>query len=289
MSMRISSNQILDAGIQSMDNSLSDAMAWQKKISSGNNYSKASENAYAVSRGVRLEFDEARLSMYKTNQKFVESSHANAQSQIDSIINEINSLKQTFVQSQNGALSTSNYAALQIQAEEIRDAIKAQMVATDGTGTAIFQDSVNQVQIEPDLMVDSGVTFTDAFGSSGTYDAPTDSELYLNMDKFVTYLSEKAAGNTSFTYTAGTVESGLDDSFDLLTQAQQRSGGISAQVDNAKLAITAIGTQVAATSSALLDTDMAAATAAYTRSQTLLNAAQAMFARLQQSNLFSKL
>ena len=289
MSMRISSNQILDAGIQSMDNSLSDAMAWQKKISSGNNYSKASENAYAVSRGVRLEFDEARLSMYKTNQKFVESSHANAQSQIDSIINEINSLKQTFVQSQNGALSTSNYAALQIQAEEIRDAIKAQMVATDGTGTAIFQDSVNQVQIEPDLMVDSGVTFTDAFGSSGTYDAPTDSELYLNMDKFVTYLSEKAAGNTSFTYTAGTVESGLDDSFNLLTQAQQRSGGISAQVDNAKLAITAIGTQVAATSSALLDTDMAAATAAYTRSQTLLNAAQAMFARLQQSNLFSKL
>jgi flagellin len=287
--MRISSNQILDAGIQSMDNSLSDAMAWQKKISSGNNYSKASENAYAVSRGVRLEFDEARLSMYKTNQKFVESSHANAQSQIDSIINEINSLKQTFVQSQNGALSTSNYAALQIQAEEIRDAIKAQMVATDGTGTAIFQDSVNQVQIEPDLMVDSGVTFTDAFGTSGTYDAPTDSELYLNMDKFVTYLSEKAAGNTSFTYTAGTVESGLDDSFDLLTQAQQRSGGISAQVDNAKLAITAIGTQVAATSSALLDTDMAAATAAYTRSQTLLNAAQAMFARLQQSNLFSKL
>ena len=289
MSMRISSNQILDAGIQSMDNSLSDAMAWQKKISSGNNYSKASENAYAVSRGVRLEFDEARLSMYKTNQKFVESSHANAQSQIDSIINEINSLKQTFVQSQNGALSTSNYAALQIQAEEIRDAIKAQMVATDGTGTAIFQDSVNQVQIEPDLMVNSGVTFTDAFGSSGTYDAPTDSELYLNMDKFVTYLSEKAAGNTSFTYTAGTVESGLDDSFDLLTQAQQRSGGISAQVDNANLAITAIGTQVAATSSALLDTDMAAATAAYTRSQTLLNAAQAMFARLQQSNLFSKL
>jgi flagellin len=287
--MRISSNQILDAGIQSMDNSLSDAMTWQKKISSGNNYSKASENAYAVSRGVRLEFDEARLSMYKTNQKFVESSHANAQSQIDSIINEINSLKQTFVQSQNGALSTSNYAALQIQAEEIRDAIKAQMVATDGTGTAIFQDSVNQVQIQPDLMVDSGVTFTDAFGSSGTYDAPTDSELYLNMDKFVTYLSEKAAGNTSFTYTAGTVESGLDDSFDLLTQAQQRSGGISAQVDNAKLAITAIGTQVAATSSALLDTDMAAATAAYTRSQTLLNAAQAMFARLQQSNLFSKL
>ena len=69
MSIRISSNQMLDAGIQSMDNSLADAMNWQKKISSGNNYSKASENAYAMSRGVRLEFDEARLSMFKINQK----------------------------------------------------------------------------------------------------------------------------------------------------------------------------------------------------------------------------
>jgi flagellin-like hook-associated protein FlgL len=38
-----------------------------------------------------------------------------------------------------------------------------------------------------------------------------------------------------------------------------------------------------------LDTNLVEATASYTRAQTLLNAAQAMFARLQQSNLFSKL
>ena len=289
MSVRISSNQMLDAGIQSMDNSLLDAMNWQKKITSGNQFSKVSENAYAVSRGVRLEFDEARLAMFKTNQKFVESSHSTAQAQLDSIINEMNTLRQTFVQSQNGILNTTNYSALKIQAEQIRDAIAAQMTAQNGTGTAIFQDAVNQVQIEPNLMVSSGVTFSDAFGSEAAYDAPTESELYQSMDNFVTYLGEKAAGNTSFANDPTVVSAGLDSSFDQLTQAQQRSGGISVQVDNAKAAISAIGTEVAATSSALLDTDMAAATAAYTRSQTILNAAQAMFARLQQSNLFSKL
>ncbi|NCV78664.1 MAG: hypothetical protein EBW18_06455 [Burkholderiaceae bacterium] len=64
---------------------------------------------------------------------------------------------------------------------------------------------------------------------------------------------------------------------------------IAAQVDISKEAMGTIGTEMAATASALLDTDLAAATAAYTRSQTLLNAAQAMFARLQQSSLFSKL
>jgi flagellin-like hook-associated protein FlgL len=71
--------------------------------------------------------------------------------------------------------------------------------------------------------------------------------------------------------------------------AQQTSGAIASQVDHSKSVTIALGTEFAAASSAVLDTDMAEATAAYTRSQTLLNAAQAMFARLQQSNLFSKL
>ena len=71
--------------------------------------------------------------------------------------------------------------------------------------------------------------------------------------------------------------------------AEQISGGISAQVDASKTAMSAFGVEFASSQSTLLDTDMAEATAAYTRAQTLLNAAQAMFAKLQSSNLFSKL
>jgi flagellin-like hook-associated protein FlgL len=85
------------------------------------------------------------------------------------------------------------------------------------------------------------------------------------------------------------ISDNLNASFDQLMAAQQTSGAISSQADRSKNAMTSLGTELAAASSAILDTDMAEATAAYTRSQTLLNAAQAMFARLQQSNLFSKL
>ncbi|NDI27590.1 MAG: hypothetical protein EBY73_07995, partial [Burkholderiaceae bacterium] len=116
----------------------------------------------------------------------------------------------------------------------------------------------------------------------------TSSDLYQKINDFVTYLDERASGS-SLTKTAGAIESGLDAIFDRITTAQQRSGGIAAQVDISKEAMGTIGTEMAATASALLDTDLAAATAAYTRAQTLLNAAQAMFARLQQSSLFSKL
>ena len=401
--MRVSSNQILEAGVQSMDNSLIDAMAWQKKISTGKNYSKASDNPYAVSRGVRLEFDVARLDMYKSNQNFVASSHAIAQSQMGTIIDELIVLKQAFVQSQNGALNSSNFSALKIQAEQIRDTIKSQMVAKDATGNYIFPETVNNVQIEPNVTVDSGVQFSDLSGNylnenatdiydlsnitlsigdtikvgtvtftataetigtslasqfveylnSGTAGTSgdftntgsdnsitnwegvssssngiltltagtsgsgksssgnalvtissevtniestftdggvdeTSSDLYEKIDAFVTYLGERSTGS-ALTNTASTVESGLNDIFDRITTAQQRSGGIAAQVDISKEAMSKIGTEIAATASALLDTNMLEATAEYTRSQTLLNAAQAMFARLQQSSLFSKL
>ncbi len=285
--MRVSSNQILEAGVQSMNNSLTDAMEWQKKIGTGNNYSKASDNPYAVSRGVRLDFDIDRLEMYKTNQNYVASSHAIAQSQMSTIIDELIVIKQAYVQSQNGALNSTNFKALKIQVEQIRDTIKSQMSAKDGTGNAIFPETINQVQIEPNVTVGSGVQFTDAF-NGGTLADPTQSALYIKINDFVTYLDQRATGS-ALTNSASTVESGLNDIFDRITTAQQKSGGIAAQVDISKEAMSKIGTEMAATASALLDTNLAEATAAYTRSQTLLNAAQAMFARLQQSSLFSKL
>jgi flagellin-like hook-associated protein FlgL len=285
--MRVSSNQILEAGVQSMNNSLTDAMEWQKKIGTGNNYSKASDNPYAVSRGVRLDFDVDRLEMYKTNQNYVASSHAIAQSQMSTIIDELIVIKQAYVQSQNGALNSTNFKALKIQAEQIRDTIKSQMSAKDGTGNAIFPETINQVQIEPNVTVGSGVQFTDAF-NGGTLADPTQSALYIKINDFVTYLDQRATGS-ALTNSASRVESGLNDIFDRITTAQQRSGGIAAQVDISKEAMSKIGTEMAATASALLDTNLAEATAAYTRAQTLLNAAQAMFARLQQSSLFSKL
>ena len=288
MSIRISSNQVINAGVDSMNTALNDATAWQQRISSGKNYTKASDNVYAISRGVELDFDISRLQMFKSNQAIATHNHNNAQSQMDSILNQLTQLKTRFIQSQNGSLNESNFAALAIQAGQIRDAIHSQMTAKDSTGHSIFPDEVNSVQIEPGVTVDSGIAFEDAFGTNSSLADSENSDIYLNIDAFVTYLTQKSLGDPT-TMTGAEVSSGLDTSYTQLMQAQQTSGGISNQVDNAQETVIAVRTELKAASSLLLDTDMAEATAAFTRSQTLLNAAQAMFARLQQSNLFSKL
>jgi flagellin-like hook-associated protein FlgL len=289
MSIRISTNQVLDAGVDSMNNSLVSATEWQQKINTGKNYNKASDNIYAVSRGVELDFDTSRLQMFKNNQNMVTSLHDGAQTQMDSILNQFTTLKQLFVQSQNTALSPANYGALRIQAQSIRDTIMSQMTAQDASGHAIFSDVVNQVQIEPNVMVDSGVQFNLAFGIGGSASNPQSSELYTSIDSFVSYLDGRANGAQAISGDAAAISSNLNASYEQLMIAQETSGAISSQLDVSKKVTTALGTQYAAASSVILDTDMAAATAAYTRSQTLLNAAQAMFAKLQQSNLFSKL
>jgi flagellin-like hook-associated protein FlgL len=288
MSIRISTNQVINAGIDSMNTALNDASAWQQKISSGKNYTKASDNVYAISRGVELDFDLSRLEMYKSNQAIAINNHNNAQSQMDSILNQLTQLKTTFIQSQNGSLNQSNFASLAIQVTQIRDTIQSQITAKDSTGHPIFPDQVNAVQIEPGVTVASGLGFNNAFGVNGSLANSQNSNIYQNIDAFLSYLTQKSLG-TPTSLTGAQVSSGLDASYTQLMYAQQTSGGISNQLDNAKASVKAVGTELVAASSVLLDTDMAEATAAYTRSQTLLNAAQAMFARLQQSNLFSKL
>ena len=287
MSVRISTNQVLQTGVQAMDNSLADAMAWQKKIDTGKNYSAASDNAYAMARGVRLDFDTAKLAMFTQNQNFVASSMSNTDTQLGSVVNQMNSLKQLMVQSQDGSLNTTDYAALQQAAQGYLDTIKQQSTAVDGTGAPIFPKTatVNQVQIEPNVMVNTAVKFTDAFGGSGS----SKTDVVQKIQDFVDYLGKMAAGNTPGATSQKAVADGLDAAFNQLTVVQEGAGSIAKQVDNSKNATASIGTQLKATSSALLDTDMAAATAAYTRSQTILSAAQAMFAKISQSDLFSKL
>ena len=287
MSVRISTNQVLQTGVQAMDNSLADAMAWQKKIDTGKNYSAASDNAYAMARGVRLDFDTAKLAMFTQNQNFVASSMSNTDTQLGSVVNQMNSLKQLMVQSQDWSLNTTDYAALQQAAQGYLDTIKQQSTAVDGTGAPIFPKTatINQVQIEPNVMVNTAVKFTDAFGGSGS----SKTDVVQKIQDFVDYLGKMAAGNNPGATSQKAVADGLDAAFNQLTVVQEGAGSIAKQVDNSKNATASIGTQLKATSSALLDTDMAAATAAYTRSQTILSAAQAMFAKISQSDLFSKL
>ncbi len=289
--MRVSTSQIFDSSVQSMNTSLTQAVKYQQQISTGQQYSQASDNPYAVSWGVRLSFDNSRLTMYTNNQNFVSASMDNASTQLGSMIDQMNQLTSISVQAQNGALTSSALNALYQQASQIATTIQGQSTAKDATGNPIFPPSINSVQIEPGVSVDSGIQASNAFGldvSGNLVAGKTD--VMAKIQAFVAYLGQKAGipGQTS-SDTLSTVSTGLTSAYNQLQDAQTHSGLVGSLVSQASSAVNSLSTQLASTTSTLLDTDMAAATAGFTKEQSLLNAAQALFGKLQSSNLFSNL
>ena len=301
--MRISTSQIFDNSVESMNTSLTKAVNFQQQISTGQQYSKASDNPYAVSWGVRLSFDKNRLTMFTNNQNAVTASMDNASTQLGSMIDEMNQLTSVSVQAQNGSLTSSALNALYQQASQIATTIQGQATAKDASGNPIFPSSINSVQIEPGVSVDSGIKTTNAFGkdlnSLSTSDLASTTEsatagktdVLAKINQFVAFLGHKAgipayATNTS---TLSDVSTGLTSAYNQLQDAQTHSGLVGSLVNQASSAINSLSTQLASTTSTLLDTDMAAATAGFTKEQAILNAAQALFGKLQSSDLFSKM
>ena len=77
--------------------------------------------------------------------------------------------------------------------------------AQDGTGKPIFASTVNQVQIEPNVTVNTNLKFSDVFGGSGS--GKTD--VIQKIQDFVNYLGNLASGKTVNPGQTFTINSGV--------------------------------------------------------------------------------
>jgi flagellin-like hook-associated protein FlgL len=144
--------------------------------------------------------------------------------------------------------------------------------------------SLKQIEIEPGVWVDEGISFRDALGQG-----QGSSRDVLAAALAVVQRLEAAAETGVLADGFGTSVENLKSSTDQLVKYQVRSGLIGNRVDAAKAALEVKATELEAHRSRLLDTDIAEASAGLVRTQTLLEAARSIFARLESSNLFQRL
>ena len=83
--MRISTQQIYDSSITSIQQQAGDVMKYQTQISSGKKYQNASDSPQAVGYGMKLDFDKAQYDMFIINQKKMLERIDNTDSQLVSI------------------------------------------------------------------------------------------------------------------------------------------------------------------------------------------------------------
>jgi flagellar hook-associated protein 3 FlgL len=291
--MRISTQQIYDSSITSIQQQAGDVMKSQTQIASGKKYQNVSDSPQATGYGLKLDFDKAQYDMFIINQKKMAERISNADAQLVSINSALAKFKQVVVQSGSafaqGTLSTTLYQ----EALSLRDSIKSFAQATDTSGEAVLvnmansSDALGRVTIDLNVSVDEGVSFAEAMGVYGNGNTSRTAvadrtDILTVLDGIVTNLQGGTAPNA-------TDSSNVDAAITQIRGAQVKVGIMNAQVNNAQDSVELKKVNAENARSVVLDTDIAESSANLAKSQALLQAAQSIFAKIQSSSLFDKI
>jgi flagellar hook-associated protein 3 FlgL len=277
--MRISSQQVFDSNLRSIQQHTSDVVEAQRQISSGQKYRLASDDALAAGLGVQIAWDKSQFAMFKVNQDHVNASLSSTDAQLNSINIAMTKFQQMVVQGRNDPLGSDGRKILGLQAESLIDAVFKFANAKDANGQNILRTTpVSTALIAPSVSLESGLSYNEVMvGPVGT-----------GKDVLAIMRSVKdklVAGNSPSDEDMVNFQAALTQ----VTRAQVKTGLLQNQLDAATEAAEVQKTNVELQRSNLLDTDLATATASLVKSNALLQAAQSVMTKLDVNTLFQKL
>jgi flagellar hook-associated protein 3 FlgL len=277
--MRISSQQVFDSNLKSIQQHTSDVVEAQRQISSGQKYRLASDDALAAGLGVQIAWDKSQFAMFKVNQDHVNASLSSTDAQLNSISIALTKFQQMMVQGRNDPLGSDGRKILGQQAESLIAAVTQFADAKDANGQNILRTTpVSTALIAPSVSLESGLSYNDVMvGPVGT-----------GKDVLAIMRSVKdklVAGNSPSDEDMVNFQAALTQ----VTRAQVKTGLLQNQLDAATEAAEVQKTNVELQRSNLLDTDLATATASLVKSNALLQAAQSIMTKLDVNTLFQKL
>ena len=277
--MRISSQQVFDSSVQSMQQHTSDVVEAQRQISSGQKYRLASDDALAAGLGVQIAWDKSQFAMFKVNQDHVNTSLSSTDAQLNSINIALTKFQQMIVQGRNDALGSDNRKLLGQQAEALISAVTQFANAKDANGQNILRaEPVSTALVAPSVSLETGLSYNEVMLGSGA----TAKDVLAIM----TAIKEKLAlGNAPSDAEMVNFQAALTQ----VTRAQVKTGLLQNQLDAATESAEVQKTNVELQRSNLLDTDLATATASLVKSNALLQAAQSIMTKLDVNTLFQKL
>jgi flagellar hook-associated protein 3 FlgL len=273
--MRISSQQVFDSGVSSMQQHTADVVKYQQQISSGRKYQLASDDALAAGLGVQIDLDNAQFAMFRVNQNHINASLTSTDSQLNNINIALTKFQQMMVQAGNGALGVDGLKTLGQQATTLYNTVDQMSKAKDANGEQILRTApVTSVLVAPNVNLETALSFAEVM------------ETGQNIMTFLGSVRDNLVAGTS-------LSSGDMNNMQLVlkqvTRAQVKTGLLQNQLDAATEAADVQKNNVELQRSNLLDTDLATATAGLVKSNALLQAAQSIMTKLDSNSLFQKL
>ena len=277
--MRISSQQVFDSGVSSMQQHTSDVVKYQQQISSGRKYQVASDDALAAGLGVQIDLDNAQFAMFRVNQNHINASLTSTDSQLNNINIALTKFQQMMVQAGNGTLGSDGLKTLGQQATTLYNTVDQMSKAKDANGEQILRATTpTSVLVAPNVSLETALSFDEVML------APT------GMDQTVlTFLDSVRDSLTAGTALSSSDMTNMQLVLKQVTKAQVKTGLLQNQLDAATEAADVQKNNVEVQRSNLLDTDLATATAGLVKSNALLQAAQSIMTKLDTNSLFQKL
>jgi flagellin-like hook-associated protein FlgL len=277
--MRISSQQVFDSGVSSMQQHTSDVVKYQQQISSGRKYRVASDDALAAGLGVQIDLDNAQFAMFKVNQNHITASLTSTDSQLSNISLALTKFQQMMVQAGNGTLGVDGLKTLGQQASTLYNTVNQMSQAKDANGEQILRTSTPaSVLVAPNVTLETALSFSEVMS------AP--SGMAQDVMTFMASVRDSLNSGTA-------LPSSDMDKIQLVlkqvTKAQVKTGLLQNQLDAAAEAADVQKNNVEVQRSNLLETDLATATAGLVKSNALLQAAQSIMTKLDSNSLFQKL
>lgn len=274
--MRVSSSQIFNVGLDSMQKHGVDVMKYQTQISSGSKYQRASDSGLSAGLGVQVQLDQSQFSMFKVNQDHLAATYSSAEAQISAINNMLIRAQQLMVQAGNDAVGADGRHLIAQELASLKDAITQAAGAKDANGQSILKSSIHKIIVAPQVDLDSGIMAAEVVSSS------------VNIATLMSNVVTQLSGSNPTTPTTAQFDD-MRTAITQVTQAQVRVGVLQNRLEASVEMAATQKANVELERSNLLDTDMAEASAGLMKSNALLQAAQSVMAKMDNNSLFQKI
>jgi len=290
--MRISTSQIYNAGLDSLQKHTRDVMDAQRQIFSGKRYSNASDSALAAGLGVQVDFDTSQFEMFKVNQDYARVSLSSAETQIESIGLAIDRFRTLMVQAGSDSIGAEGRKLLAEEMKTIQQTVKNFAAAKDANGEPILlqkdASELTKVFVAPSIDVFTSVRYEEIMGRVSPTTGST-TGAFLDVDAELTSIINTVLSPTQpRSPTANQIEN-MSLIAKQITNAQVKVGSIENQLEAAEESSELQKANLDVARNRLLEPDLAEATTKLAQSNALLQAAQAIMSKMDLNSLFQKL
>lgn len=303
--MRLSTNTIYSRGISTIQSIQSDQVKLQNQLSTGKRFSSPQEDPIAAARALEIKTNMKVNDDFAYVRKTAESNLTILEGNLSGVTDHLLAAKSKIISAGNGSLSDNerNFIAADLQSTldglvglaNAQDASGKYMYAgfksdtkpfelNGGTGLYDFNgDSSNHINI------DVGSNTTMAINAAGDEVFQNGMDTFGALQDMITLLKTPITdAATQATFTAG-VATGIDNltsSLNNVLNVRASVGGRLNQLESLDTAGSALDVQYQTSLSDIQDLDYASALSEFTKTQTMLEAAQKTFSSTAKLSLF---